>query len=103
MDQTRQHVITIVSLLLFLLTAFIFMGERGLAIDERFINWVQGIAQGFLFKVMNVITYIGSSEVILLVTVIIGGIYLLRRNWFYLFLFATLSVGGVILNFGLKV
>src|SRR5699024_4269811 len=102
MNQTKQHMVTIGSFLLFLAVVFIFMGERGLAYDEQFISFVQTLSSGTLLSLMNVLTIIGSSEVILLITALIAGIYLLRRDWIMMIFFLVLSVGGVILNLGLK-
>jgi len=51
---------------------------------------------------MKYVSVIGSSEVILLLTVIIGLVLLVKRNWVHFLFFFTASVGGVILNFALK-
>src|SRR5699024_2992720 len=55
-----------------------------------------------LASIMKVASIIGSSEVIMLITVAIGLYFLMRRHWRHFFFFFVLSVGGVILYLALK-
>ncbi|MEI3606894.1 phosphatase PAP2 family protein [Pseudogracilibacillus sp. SE30717A] len=77
-------------------------GTQGFLIDETVAYWADQNSNAFILKLMNIASFIGSSEVVLLITVLIGLILLLKRSWRNLFFFFTLSVGGVILNLLLK-
>lgn len=95
--------VLIVSLLAFLSVTFIFTSENGYSYDQEVINWIDEHATAPLVKGMDLISLIGSSEVVLLLTVLIIVILAIKREWFYAFFFLTVSVGGVVVNFTLKV
>lgn len=85
-----------------MIVAFMTSGTQGFLIDETVAYWADQNSNAFILKLMNIASFIGSSEVVLLITVLIGLILLLKRSWRNLFFFFTLSVGGVILNLLLK-
>src|SRR5690625_1034283 len=85
-----------------MIVAFLTSGTSGFLIDETVAYWADQNTTAFMETIMKFVSFIGSSEIILIVTVIIGFIFLLKRNWRNLFFFFTLSVGGVVLNFLLK-
>lgn len=91
-------IISGVFLFLFMVVAFMTSGTQGLLIDENVAYWADQNA----LPLMSYASFIGSSEMILLVTVIVGLVLLIRRNWKQLFFFFTVSVGGVVLNLALK-
>jgi len=95
-------IISGIFLLLFFLAALFTSGTQGFLLDENIAYWAEQKQSGFLFQLMKGVTIIGKSEVILIITVIIGLIFLIQRNWQQFFFFFILSVGGVILNFVLK-
>lgn len=92
-------IFTFVFLVIFLLTT----GTNGFIIDETVAFWAQDQSSSLLMTFMSYASVLGSSEMILIVTVIIGLVLLIKRSWRYLFFFFTVSVGGVILNFLLKI
>lgn len=92
----------VVFFIFFFIVTLITSGQTGLLLDEMVISWVTGITSVSTLKTMEVISVLGSSEVILLVTIIIGLILLIKRNWRQFFFFFTVSVGGVFLNLLLK-
>lgn len=65
--------------------------------------WAEGITSNSVIVVMKIMSLLGSSEVILIVTVLIGLVWLVKRQWRNFFFFFTVSVGGVLVNFLLKV
>src|SRR5690625_2883547 len=87
---------------LFMIVAFITSANSGFVMDETVAYWANQNNAVWLQKVMEVASVIGSSELILLVTVIIGLVLLIKRSWRHFFFFFVLSVGGVVLNLGLK-
>src|SRR5699024_7138980 len=89
-------------LFLFLVAVLITSGNAGFMMDESVAYWADQQDSAFILKLMEIASVIGSSEVILLVTVIIGLVLLVKRNWHHFFFFFVLSVGGVVLNLGLK-
>lgn len=76
--------------------------NNGYIYDQTIIDWINSISSKSIEKVMEFISLIGSSEVILLVTFVIAAIFAIKRNWMFTIFFLTVSVGGVALNFILK-
>ncbi|HLS23928.1 MAG TPA: phosphatase PAP2 family protein [Pseudogracilibacillus sp.] len=104
--QTRKKgflITAIVFLVLFFLVTLITSGNTGFLIDEAVIFWAESITSDVLLTFMRFVSVLGSSELILLVTVAIGLVLLIKRQWRNFFFFFTVSVGGVIVNFALKV
>lgn len=91
-----------VFLVLFVILAWMTSGTQGFLIDESVSYWADQQTNPVFIKLMEIASVIGSSEMILLVTVIIGLVFLIQRNWYHFFFFFVLSVGGVILNLALK-
>src|SRR5699024_1065872 len=65
--------------------------------------WASQSHSVILTKIMMFASFIGSSEMILLLTVLIGLGLLIKRKWRHFFFFFIVSVGGVALNLALKV
>jgi|SRR5690625_5035221 len=95
-------IVSAVFFFLFMIVAFITSANSGFVMDETVAYWANQNNAVWLQKVMEVASVIGSSELILLVTVIIGLVLLIKRSWRHFFFFFVLSVGGVVLNLGLK-
>lgn len=95
-------IIAAVFLLLFIIVAMLTSGTQGFLLDENVAYWADQNNSGFMSTITKYASFIGSSEIILVLTVIIGLVLLMKRNWRHLFFFFTLSVGGVILNLALK-
>src|SRR5690625_5430361 len=95
-------IIAIVFALVFAGVVFMTAGSIGTSIDEGLANWADGKSETVLASIMKVASIIGSSEVIMLITVVIGIYFLIRRHFRHFFFFFVLSVGGVILNLALK-
>ena len=91
-----------VFLILFVAVALLTSGTQGFLIDENVAYWANQNTTPIVQSIMKYASFIGSSEVILIVTVLIGILFLMKRNWRHFFFFFTLSVGGVILNLTLK-
>src|SRR5690625_5957759 len=51
---------------------------------------------------MELVSMLGSSEMILFVTFGIAAIFAIRKNWSFMIFFLIVSVGGVFLNLLLK-
>src|SRR5690625_6209366 len=94
--------IAIVFALIFAGVVFMTASSRDTAIDEGLANWADGESETVLASIMKIASIIGSSEVIMLITVAIGLYFLFRRHWRHFFFFFVLSLGGVILNLALK-
>jgi|SRR5699024_2685459 len=77
-------------------------GPQGFLLDETVAYWADQNTNALTTKIMKFPSFIGSSEVILLATILIGLILLVKRDWRNLFFFFILSVGGVMLNLLLK-
>lgn len=90
-------------LFLFIFGAIAYLtGTSGFPYDDVVIQWINKVSSTSLTKIMEVISMIGSSEAVLLLTFVITVIFLLKRDLFHTIFFLTVSVGGVVLNFVLK-
>ncbi|MFB4473780.1 phosphatase PAP2 family protein [Oceanobacillus caeni] len=96
-------IIMFISIIVFFSITFIFTGEKGTNYDQNIVNWVYDISTTTIVKIMNVISLIGASEVILFITLIIAALFVLKKDWYHTIFFLSLSVGGVVLNFLLKI
>lgn len=94
--------VMIVSLLAFFSVSFWLTANNGFTYDSKIVDWTERVSTDGTIKFMEIISIVGSSEVILLLTALIAGIFLLKRNWSFLLFFLTVSVGGVVVNFVLK-
>lgn len=95
-------VVMIISFIAFLSVTFWFTADNGFTFDSKIVDWTERVSTDLLITFMEAMSIVGSSEVILLLTGIIALIFLLKRNWYFLLFFLTVSVGGVALNFILK-
>ncbi|HLQ82442.1 MAG TPA: phosphatase PAP2 family protein [Pseudogracilibacillus sp.] len=100
--KTTFLLLAVIFSLLFIFVANITSGSLGVRLDEVFANWADQQTNTLINQLMSFASIIGSSEVILLVTVLIGLYFLIKRYWHHFFFFFVLSVGGVILNLTLK-
>lgn len=91
----------IVFLFVFISIAFL-TGAHSFPYDDLMIQWIEQVSSSPLLKVMEIISIIGSSEAILLLTFVIIAIFLLKKDWLHTMFILTVSVGGVVLNFVLK-
>lgn len=92
----------ITALIVFVLVTFVFTVSNGYGYDQTVMDWVGGMSSSVIEKVMEFISFLGSSEVILLVTFVMAVIFAIKRNWIFTLFFLTVSVGGVALNLILK-
>lgn len=100
--KNKAFVFTIgISLIVFILLTLLTVTNNFL-FDDLVNQWASGVSSPLLLGLMKLISMIGSSESILLITVIITAIFLIKKKWSHCLFFLTLSVGGVVLNFLLK-
>lgn len=91
-----------ISLIIFLSMTYWLTSDHGFTFDATISEWVESTSSPWVVNVMEGISLIGSSEVILIVTLLVAGIFVLKRDWYHTLLFLTVSVGGVALNLILK-
>src|SRR5699024_10099611 len=103
MKNKSLYVIMFISLLIFFSVTFIFTETKGFIFDQKIIQWVDDVSNPFVVKLMNFVSLIGSSEVILLITLVITVLFLIKKDWYHTVFFLGVSVGGVFLNFLLKI
>lgn len=92
----------IILFVLFIVVAFLTIGQQGIDFDEAVGTWAAEHTSSLFESVMKLISIIGSSEVVVLATGLIGLILLIKRKWKSFFMFFVLSLGGVVLNFVTK-
>lgn len=102
MNNQRLKLTFVIFLMIFLATAFMTQVKGSFPFDEKFLSWVEGQTSKTFQGVMEYISILGSSEVILILTVIIGLVLLVKRAWVHFLFFGIVSVGGVFLNLLLK-
>lgn len=103
MKNKSLYIIMTISLLIFLSVTFVFTEARGFVFDQTMIQWVEELSDSFVVQMMDFVSLIGSSEVILLITAGITLLFLIKKDWYHTIFFLSLSVGGVFLNLLLKV
>lgn len=89
-------------LFLFIVVALLTTGTQGFLLDENVAYWADQQTNAVFLKLMEIASVLGSSEMILLITIIIGIVFIVKGNWRHFFFFFVLSVGGVVVNLGLK-
>src|SRR5699024_6096587 len=94
----RFLILSGVFFLLFLVVVLITSGNAGFLMDESVGYWADQNDSALLHKLMEIASVIGSSEMILVITVIIGLVLLIRRSWRHFFFFFVVSVGVLKLN-----
>lgn len=102
---SRNNFFIILSIIFFALftgVVYITSGSLGESVDNSIANWTDQQSASLFTSIMDIASMIGSSEVVLLVTVLIGLYFIVKQNWHHFYFFFVLSVGGVILNLGLK-
>lgn len=92
----------LLSLIAFLFVTFVFTSENGYTYDDFIASKISSISSDFFTSLMELISLFGSSEIILIITGLIGLLLFIRKKWLQLTLFFILSLGGVALNFALK-
>ncbi|HLS65912.1 MAG TPA: phosphatase PAP2 family protein [Pseudogracilibacillus sp.] len=102
MRRKSYLVTSVIFFLLFIIVTLYTSGTQGFLLDETVAYWADDMTSSRFLALMNIMSMLGSSELILIVTVLIGLILLIRRSWTNFFLFFVLSVGGVVLNLVLK-
>lgn len=102
MVSNKPFVFTITISLLIFIFITVMAVTKSFVFDEMIMKWASESTSPFFFGFMKFISIIGSSEAILLITGVITAIFLLKRDWFHTLFFLTVSVGGVVLNFLLK-
>ncbi|MDQ0257314.1 undecaprenyl-diphosphatase [Evansella vedderi] len=73
-------------------------------LDETILAWANALSHPLFLQGMAIITYLGSSEfIILLMLITIIALIIFKRDWFNSIFILWLTVGGIVLNFGLKI
>lgn len=92
----------LLSITTFLLVTYVFTTENGYTYDQFIADQISTLSSNSLQASMEMISLLGSSEIILILTVLLGLLLFIRKKWHSFLLFFFLSVGGVALNFALK-
>ncbi|WP_078555955.1 phosphatase PAP2 family protein [Bacillus alkalicellulosilyticus] len=98
--KNRYLIISLISLFLFIITAELVRLGETFSFDLILRELTQSAT--FMLGFMKVMTEIGSGEAILLLTSLLLIFLWLRNNKLLFWFLFSLSVGGVLLNFGLK-
>lgn len=92
----------LVSVVLFGAVIWMTTVSFGINLDEKLVAWADQQTEGVLYKIVSIMSLFGESEIILILTVLVGLGLLIRFRWRQLFFFFVVSVGGVALNLVLK-
>ncbi|QGT98611.1 hypothetical protein SYNTR_0018 [Candidatus Syntrophocurvum alkaliphilum] len=102
--KTKHMVLTsLFFLITFICITFLSFYKEGFIFDEAIILWANTVNSPLLVQILETITKIGSSEIIVLLTLLIILVLIYKKDWFNSLFFLTLSFGGVFLNFLLKI
>ena len=92
-----------VSLMIFVSITFLSFYQNGFMLDVIVMGWIDQLSTPFLLQIMKMITLIGSSEFILIVTLGLTSVLLYKKDWFNSLFLLSLTFGGIILNLLLKI
>lgn len=100
---TRAFIISVISLAAFVLMATLIEAHKIVQFDSTIINLVQGIESPALTAIMKFFTFIGSTKIVVILSILI--IYFLYKVLYHrleLILFIAVIAGTPIINFILK-
>lgn len=89
--------------MVFVSITFLSFYQNGFMLDVIVMGWVDQISTPLLLQIMKMVTLIGSSEFILIVTLGLTSVLLYKRDWFNSLFLLALTFGGIILNLLLKI
>src|SRR5699024_12497685 len=90
--KTTFLLLAVIFSLLFIFVANITSGSFGVRLYDVFANWADQQTNTLINQLMIFASIIGSSEVILLFTVLIGFYFLFKRYWHHFFFFFVFFV-----------
>ncbi|MBM7097590.1 phosphatase PAP2 family protein [Bacillus sp. H-16] len=99
----NQKIIAVSCFILFIFVSVLSIQNHLISLDQVIIRAVREPLPPFIAELMGKATKIGSGEVILIITVIIGFYLIIRKMSGYTILLFSLVFGGILLNFALKV
>ncbi|MBU9720135.1 MULTISPECIES: phosphatase PAP2 family protein [Bacillaceae] len=99
----KDFYIAISFLVLFVFLSVLSLLDQLVLFDQRLISLAMSVATPSIMSAMELITKIGSGEIIIVLTVLIGITLMVKKMWAYTILLFTLNFGGIILNFLLKI
>ncbi|MFS0782644.1 phosphatase PAP2 family protein [Bacillus sp. 1P06AnD] len=95
---------TVLSLMVFIIFAFLTSKNGDLAFDQSIMSWIDRISSPGLEKTMDSITVLGKSEVILLLTLLIAAIlFFWKKDWVNSLFIIFMTGSGVVVNYLLKI
>ncbi|WP_415735801.1 phosphatase PAP2 family protein [Lacicoccus alkaliphilus] len=92
-----------VSLGIFIIVTFLSLQHHTVTFDRRLISWITETTPGYASQLMSAVTILGSGEVIVILTFIIFSALMLYRRFEYALMLLMVSIGGIALNFLLKI
>lgn len=101
--KTKHLFIAIGFFILFMLLSIFSFRDDLTALDQAVSTWVTETVSPFVVTLMDILTVMGSSEFVLVVTLIIAVILLWRKRWQLSVFLLSLTFGGLALNFFLKI
>jgi undecaprenyl-diphosphatase len=92
-----------VSLGIFILVTFLSLQHHTVTFDRRLMSWLTEATPGYASQLMSALTILGSGEVIVILTFIIFLALMLYKRFEYALMLLMVSIGGIALNFLLKI
>lgn len=102
MNNSKTYII-ISCTILFLLISILSVQNNLDLIDQRIHSLLTDNTPTFVFTLMDGITKIGASEIILIATFIISILLLIKKMWLHIAFLFSVTFGGILLNFLLKI
>ncbi|QQK80673.1 phosphatase PAP2 family protein [Salicibibacter cibi] len=88
---------------LFLLLSVFSFRDDLTTLDQAVSSWITETVSPFVVTLMDILTVMGSSEFVLVVTLMIAVFLLFRKRWQHSLFLLSLTFGGIALNFLLKI
>ncbi|QQK76794.1 phosphatase PAP2 family protein [Salicibibacter cibarius] len=101
--KTKHWFIAMSFFILFMLLSIFSFRDDWSTLDQAVSIWVTETVSPFVVTLMDILTMMGSSEFVLVITLIIAVILLWRKRWQLSVFLLSLTFGGLALNFFLKI
>ncbi|WP_230821498.1 phosphatase PAP2 family protein [Salinicoccus halitifaciens] len=92
-----------ISLGIFIVITFLSLQHHMVTFDRRLMHWLTEVTPGYVSQLVSALTILGSGEVIVILTFIIFLALMLYKRFEYALMLLMVSIGGIVLNFLLKI
>lgn len=82
---------------------YVAYSDWGIELDEQIIAWIATHSSSGIIQLMGWVTLLGSDEFIVSFSLLMGVFFIIKKNLVHLYLLLLMVLGGILVNFLLKV